>query len=299
MPVNGSKSAVLIAGPTASGKSALAMHLAAARGGIIVNADSMQVYGALRVLTARPDAAEETRVPHRLYGVVDPAERFSTGAWLRAVAALLDEAQHEHRPLIFVGGTGLYFDALLGGLSEIPEIPQALVERIGREVGALDERGRAHLIAEKDPETARRLQAPDPQRVTRALAVLEHTGRSLASFQGGAGAGLLNEYDVERWLLDPGRDIVRDRIRHRFESMLERGAEEEVRALLDRRLPENLPAMKAIGVRQIARWLAGEISKEEAIELSVIATQQYAKRQRTWFRNRFSGWRRLFAPPQG
>jgi tRNA dimethylallyltransferase len=284
------KRAVLIAGPTASGKSALALARARELGGVVVNADAMQVYAGLRVVTARPAEAETAKAPHRLYGVVDPSVRFSTGAWLAAAGQAIEEA--EGRPLIFVGGTGLYFEALERGFAEVPPIPPEIVAEVSGELAGLDATGRAALLRSRDPEMAARLRAPDPQRVARALAVLKATGRSLAGFQDQEGGqrGLLGGFDIERIVLNPDRDVLRQRIANRFAGMLAQGAVEEVSGLLARGLDPSLPAMKAIGVREIGRWLAGEISEGEAVELAVIATRQYAKRQRTWFRAHMAGW---------
>lgn len=279
--------AVLIAGPTASGKSATALAVARQIGGTIVNADAMQVYGVLRVLTARPSPEELAQAPHRLYGTVDPSRRYSTGDWLRDVEQLIAETEG---PLVFVGGTGLYFEALEQGFAEVPPVPDDVVERIGAEVAALDAAGRAALIADRDPAMAAQLQAADPQRVTRALAVLEATGESLAAFQGRRQKGLLNGFAVERMLVDPGRDALRDRIAARFAAMLEQGAVEEVEALRALHLDPGLPATKAIGVREIGDWLDGRISRDEALALAVTATRQYAKRQRTWLRGRMADW---------
>lgn len=281
---------MLIAGPTASGKSAKAVEVAGAIGGTIVNGDAMQVYDVLRVVTARPAQDEMGGVVHRLYGTVSPGVRYSTGDWLRDVAAVIAETSG---PLVFVGGTGLYFDALEHGFAEVPAVPEAVVERAAAEVGALDAAGRAQLIAERDPVIAARLSSPDPQRVTRALAVLEATGRSLASYQDAGQEGLLGDFSVERKVVDPGRDVVRERIARRFAAMFEAGAVEEVRALRAMDLDPSLPAMKAIGVPEISAWLDREMSREEAIERAVIATRQYAKRQRTWIRNRMGHWPRV------
>lgn len=282
------KRAVLIAGPTASGKSALALAKARELGGIVINADAMQVYSVLRVLTARPSPEEMEGVPHLLYGTVSPAVRFSTGDWLRAVQGLLPE--HADRPLIFAGGTGLYFDALANGFAEVPKVPSEVVREVEAELAGLDREARGRLIAERDPETARRLRSPDPQRVARALAVLKATGRPLASFQQEPQRGLLEGFALERIVLNPDREVLRQRIAKRFDAMFESGAVEEVQELLAMNLDATLPAMKAIGVREISEWLGGRISREEAIGQAVIATRQYAKRQRTWFRNRMSDW---------
>jgi tRNA dimethylallyltransferase len=278
----------LIAGPTASGKSALALARARESGGLVVNADAMQVYDVLQLVTARPAAAEMGEVPHRLYGMVHPGRKFSTGDWLRAVRPVLAEA--DGRELIFVGGTGLYFEALTKGFAEVPEVPAEAVARAEAAIAGLDGAGRGRLIAERDPAMAARLKAPDPQRVTRALAVLEATGRSLASFQDDLQAGLLEGFALERLVLNPDREVLRQRIRRRFETMLEAGAAAEVEALRQLGLDPALPAMKAIGVPEITDWLEGRLSPEAAIERAVIATRQYAKRQRTWFRNRMADW---------
>jgi tRNA dimethylallyltransferase len=282
------KRAVLIAGPTASGKSALALARARAPGGVVINTDAMQVYDVLRVLTARPSAEEMEDVPHYLYGFVPPSVRFSTGQWLREVEALLPNVRG--RTLIFAGGTGLYFDALTKGVAAVPEIPIKFVEEAEAELAGLDRAGRAKLIAERDPETARLLKAPDPQRVARALAVLKATGRSLTSFQAEPQSGVLEGYALERIVLIPPVAELSERIGRRFGTMFESGAVEEVKALLALKLDPSLPAMKAIGVREIGDWLAGRLTQEEAIEQAIIATRQYAKRQRTWFRGRMADW---------
>jgi len=285
------KRAVLIAGPTASGKSALALQRARALGGVVINTDAMQVYDVLRLVTARPNEAEMEGVPHRLYGTVSPAMRFSTGEWLRGVAGIM--AAEGDRPLVFAGGTGLYFDALIKGFAEVPQVPAEIVSEVEAELAGLDREARGRLIAERDPVVAAQLRAPDPQRVARALAVLKATGRSLATFQQDAQSGLLDDYEVERVIVDPGRDELRRRIAVRFERMLKAGAVEEVERLLVLQLDPSLPAMKAIGVPEITDLLAGRLTREAAIEQAVTATRQYAKRQRTWFRNRMADWPRL------
>jgi tRNA dimethylallyltransferase len=280
--------AVLIAGPTASGKSALALDVARQQGGVIVNTDALQVYDVLQLLTARPSEIEMAGVPHRLYGTVHPSVRFSTGGWARAAAAVI--AAEAERPLIFVGGTGLYFDVLTSGFADVPEVPAEALAAAETEVEGLDREARGKLIAARDPMIAARLKAPDPQRVIRALAVLHATGRSLASFQDDAQKGLLDGFALERMVLNPDRDMLRQRIARRFETMFSAGAVEEVEALLALALDPSLPAMKAIGVPEISAMLAGEIEEDEAIERAIIATRQYAKRQRTWFRNRMADW---------
>jgi tRNA dimethylallyltransferase len=285
------KRVVLIAGPTASGKSALALRMAGETDGVIVNADAMQVYDGLRVLTARPSDEDLAAAPHRLYGFVPPATRFSTGDWTRAVAALIRKVRDE--PLIFVGGTGLYFEALTNGFADVPVVPDEIAVAAMEEVEGLDRAQRAALIAARDPEMAARLNEPDPQRVIRALAVKRATGQSLASFQDRPQKPLLDGWSLIRIVLDPEREQVRRRIAERFEAMIEGAAVDEVRALLSLELDPGLPAMKAIGVREIGDLLAGKISREQAVERAVTATRQYAKRQRTWFRNRMADWRWL------
>ncbi len=282
------KRAVLIAGPTASGKSALALEKARQLGGVIVNADALQVYDGLRLVTARPSEADMALAPHLLYGTVPPSRRFSTGDWARAAEAIIAAA--DDRPLIFAGGTGLYFATLTAGFAEVPEVPPEAVTAAEAQVAGLDREARGRLIAARDPVIAARLKAPDPQRVIRALAVLDATGRSLASFQDETHRPLLEGWDLEKLVLNPDRDILRQRIARRFETMLDSGAIDEVRALLDLGLDPSLPAMKAIGVPEIAMLLRGEIDRASMLERAVIASRQYAKRQRTWFRARMADW---------
>jgi tRNA dimethylallyltransferase len=281
------KRAVLIAGPTASGKSALALEIAGRTGATIVNADAMQVYEGLRIVSARPSAEDLAVAPHRLYGIADPAVRFSTGEWSRAVEALLGE---DGGPLVFAGGTGLYFETLVNGFAEVPEVPYEAMMAAEAQIVGLDREGRARLIAERDPLMAARLETADPQRVTRALAVLHATGRSLATFQDRLHKPLLDGWEIERIVLSPDRETLRERIARRFAAMLDEGAIDEVAAVLARKLDPSLPAMKAIGIREIGEYIAGRTSREEMTERAVTATRQYAKRQRTWFRGRMADW---------
>jgi tRNA dimethylallyltransferase len=287
--VTGRRRAVLIAGPTASGKSALALDLARAQGALIVNADAMQVYDTLRVVTARPSVEDEALAEHLLYGAVPAAQRFSTGQWLKAANEILDGSS---APVIFVGGTGLYFDALLNGFADVPEISQEMTLQVQQEIQDLDGAQRLALLQAEDPAAAERLGVADPQRLTRALAVKRATGRTLSSYQDDLQAGLLGDFAVDRMVLDPDRDVLRARIARRFEAMFSGGAVEEVEALRALELDPSLPVMKAIGVREIGDWLDGVSGRDEAITLATIATHQYAKRQRTWFRNRFADWPR-------
>ena len=287
--MTGRRRAVLIAGPTASGKSALALALAEAEGGVIVNSDAMQVYDTVRVVTARPSVEDEARAEHRLYGTVPASSRFSTGQWLSAAKGVIEATE---APLFFVGGTGLYFDALINGFADVPAVPADITLAVQQEIQALDGAGRLALLQREDPATAARLKVADPQRVIRALAVKRATGRMLSSFQDEPQAGLLGDFAVERMVLDPDRDVLRGRIARRFAAMFESGAVAEVEALRELRLDPSLPVMKAIGVPEIGAWLDGAMDEGEAIRLATIATQQYAKRQRTWFRNRMGDWPR-------
>lgn len=286
------RSAVLIAGPTASGKSSMALSRARANGGVIINADSMQLYDTLRIVTARPSAEEEALAEHHLYGIIPASLRFSTGQWLEAVRNILGDIDPD-REVIFVGGTGLYFDALINGFADVPEISPELTQAVQREIEHLDEAGRMALLEQEDPDTARRLKVADPQRVIRALAVKRATGKPLSAYQGELQTGLLHGWKLERFVLAPDRDVLRARIALRFEAMFASGAVEEVEALRAQNLDPSLPIMKAIGVREIGDWLDGVHGRDEAITLAVIATHQYAKRQRTWFRNRMGDWPRL------
>jgi tRNA dimethylallyltransferase len=258
-------------------------------GGAIVNTDAMQVYDTVRVVTARPSAAEEARADHRLYGTVPASSRFSTGQWLGAAKAVIEATDG---PLFFVGGTGLYFDALQNGFADVPEVPADIALEVQQEIQALDGAQRLALLQREDPVTAARLKVADPQRLIRALAVKRATGRTLSSFQDEPQAGLLADFDVERMVFDPDRDVLRGRIATRFAAMFESGAVAEVEALRAQKLDPSLPVMKAIGVPEISAWLDGNMGEAEAIRLATIATQQYAKRQRTWFRNRMGDWPR-------
>ncbi len=288
------KGAVLIAGPTASGKSALALDLAARSDGIIVNADSMQVYSVLDILTARPRPADLARVPHMLYGHVHPSIAYSTGAWLRDVTKLIDDGVLAGRRAIFVGGTGLYFRALVEGIAEMPDIPPP-VRAFWR--NALREQGASALhrvLREKDVEAAAGLRAGDGQRIVRALEVLEASGRSILEWQAKRGPPLIDGESAQFFVIEPDREELVRRIGGRFDAMIEHGALAEVEALRALGLDPALPAVKAIGVRELQAAMAGKISIEEAIERAKTATRQYAKRQATWFRHQLDArWRRL------
>ncbi|MBB3963350.1 tRNA dimethylallyltransferase [Rhizobium metallidurans] len=286
--------AILITGPTASGKSALAVELAKRHDGVVINADSMQVYDTLRVLTARPSDEEMQGVPHHLYGHVPAATAYSTGAWLRDVSALLPRLRADGRVPVFVGGTGLYFKALTGGLSDMPVIPDDIRARLRTR---LIEEGGAVLHAElaaRDADVAAALNPQDGQRIVRALEVLEVTGRSIAELQGRSGPMVIDPDRARKIVVLPERGVLHDRINRRFELMLAEGAADEVRALLALSLPPEMPVMKAIGVPQVAAMLDGTMSRADVLEKGAAATRQYAKRQMTWFRNQMDeSWERL------
>jgi tRNA dimethylallyltransferase len=277
--------AVLIAGPTASGKSALALALAQSTGGVIINTDSMQVYRDLRVLTARPRVDEEALVPHRLYGHVDAAVNFSAGAWVADAATVLAELRGQNRLAIFTGGSGLYFKALTRGLSAVPPIPAAVRESVR---ARLERDGVEALHAElgqRDPVSAERLKPRDRTRIARALEVVEATGRALTDWHREGLPPLLPPGTFSALFLEPDRDALYARIDARFEVMLAAGALEEVAALAARRLDPLLPAMKAHGVPALIRRVRGEITREEAATIGRADTRHYAKRQFTWFRH--------------
>jgi tRNA dimethylallyltransferase len=290
------RNAILIAGPTASGKSALAVAIAERTGGVIVNTDSMQVYSILDVLTARPQEAELARAPHHLYGHVHPSVAYSTGAWLNDVHRLIDGRILADRPAIFVGGTGLYFRALAEGISEMPAIAPDIRAHWRHE---LQQQGSARLhqiLLGQDPETAMILKPGDSQRIVRALEVLDASGRSIRAWQTGRGQPLIDANSAHFFVIEPDRAELVARIGKRFDAMIGQGALREVEELSALRLDPALPAMKAIGVRELQAAMAGEMPLPQAIERAKIATRQYSKRQSTWFRNQFGEqWRRLGA----
>jgi tRNA dimethylallyltransferase len=277
--------AVLIAGPTASGKSALALELAQKTNGVIVNADSMQVYRDLRILTARPTQDEEARVPHRLYGHVDAAVNFSAGHWVNDAAKVLSELRAHNRVPIFVGGSGLYFKALTRGLSAVPPIPQEVREGVRARLERDGVEALHAALAQRDPVSAERLKPRDRTRVARALEVIEATGRSLPDWHRDGLPPLLPPGAFSAVFLSPQREQLYERIDARFAAMLKRGALEEVAHLAARELDPLLPAMKAHGVPALIRHLRGEIALEEAAATGCADTRHYAKRQFTWFRH--------------
>jgi tRNA dimethylallyltransferase len=282
---------ILIAGPTASGKSGLALALAERLGGTIINADSMQVYRELRVLTARPSPADEARAPHALYGFVPGSEAYSAGRYAADAARAIAAAQQGGRVPIVVGGTGLYFMALLRGLSPVPAIdPQ--VRAYWRAQATAHPAPELHaLLRARDPVAAARLMPTDPQRVVRALEVLESTGRSLADWQREPGTPVLHEAETVRLLVLPDRPAQAERIAGRFDAMMRHGALEEVRELLALELSRELPVMRALGVAPLGAHLAGKLGLDEAIDMAKADTRKYARRQLTWLRRNMIAWK--------
>jgi tRNA dimethylallyltransferase len=288
------RNAILIAGPTASGKSRLALELAERHGGTIVNADSMQVYSVLETLTARPGAEDLQQAPHRLYGHVDPGTAYSTGAWLRDVMALGGSGELETGRPVFVGGTGLYFRALVGGISEMPEIPNTVRERWRYELAQQGPTKLHRILMREDSAAAMSLRPTDGQRIVRALEVLEASGRSILKWQAERGSPLIDIASARMLVIETEREELVARIDARFDRMIEGGALDEVKALEALGLDPSLPAMKAIGVRELQAALAGESTLDEAVAHAKIATRQYAKRQATWFRHQFGPeWQRV------
>ncbi|CAH0227654.1 tRNA (adenosine(37)-N6)-dimethylallyltransferase MiaA [Roseomonas sp. CECT 9278] len=276
--------ALLVAGPTASGKSALALAIAERTGGMVINADSMQVYRELRVLTARPTAAEEARAPHGLYGV-RPASEAASVAWWRAEAlAAMQAAQASGRLPILCGGTGLYFAALTQGLAEIPPIPAPAREEARRLLADQGPAALHEILAAGDPATAARLRPTDSQRIARAYEVWRGTGRGLADWQARGGTGAA-PWRFAAILIDPPRDALRAAIADRWGAMLATGALDEVRALAAQRLDPALPAMRAHGAPELLAVLAGQMPVQEASRRAILNTGQYTKRQATWFRH--------------
>ena len=285
---SGGIKAVLIAGPTASGKSALALALAEATGGVIINTDSMQVYRDLRIITARPTPGDAERAPHRLYGYCDAAVNCSAGAWLTDAVAVLDEARSKNHLPIFTGGSGLYFKALTHGLSAVPQIPPKIRDSVR---ARLERDGVEALHAElsiRDPAAGERLKPRDRSRIARALEVVEATGRSLTDWHRDGLPPLLPADQTVALFLNPDRDELYAQIDRRFSKMIETGALEEVAVLVARKLDPLLPAMKAHGVPALIRHVSGEITLAEAIEIGRADTRHYAKRQFTWFRHQLA-----------
>lgn len=271
----------LIAGPTASGKSSLAMRIAERTGGVIVNADSAQVYRDLRIVTARPGEAEEAALPHRLFGYIDGEEACSAARWAHDAKAEIAAAHAEGKPAILVGGTGLYHRTLLEGLAPIPEISAEI--RAG--IRALPVADAYAALQREDSASAARLNPADSSRIARALEVVRSTGRAIGEWQRKKTGGITGDIALVPLLLLPDRGWLYERCDRRFADMFESGAIEEVETLLDRQLDPALPIMRAIGVSEIAAFLKGEMDRDEAVTAAAQATRRYAKRQYTWFAN--------------
>jgi tRNA dimethylallyltransferase len=282
--------AILIAGPTASGKSGAALELAARFGGTIINADSMQVYRELRVLTARPSESEEASAPHRLYGTVSAAEAYSVGRWLEDVASAIEAANDSGSLPIIIGGTGLYFKALTEGLAPVPDIPPEIRSRWRDEAERLGRGGLLKELVARDPGIAPRLLGSDTQRLVRALEVIDATGISLAEWQATNGPPILDPSQTFRLVVAPEREPLYAAIDARFDTMLEQGVLEEVERLIAQRLEPGVPAMRAHGVRELAAYLVGAVSREEAVAKAKTESRRYAKRQMTWARRFMTDW---------
>lgn len=284
----------LIAGPTASGKSALALRLAQAWGAEIVNADAIQVYRDLRILSARPSVEEAAAAPHHLFGVADAGQAWSVGRWLAEALGVLEAITAGGRPAIVVGGTGMYLRALTQGLADIPPAPAEHRAAAAAAWDAVGETGVRETLRSRDPQAEARISPGDRQRLLRALEVLEATGKPLSAWQAQTVAPIAAGH-WRAWVLEPPRDVLYARCDARLESMVEAGVLDEVRALAARKLDPALPAMKAVGLRELAAHLAGEISLDEALRLAQQETRRFAKRQLTWFRNQTSDWPRVDA----
>jgi tRNA dimethylallyltransferase len=283
--------AVLICGPTASGKSALALELAREFGGVIINADSMQVYAELSIITNRPTPADEACAPHRLYGFRPAREPYSAALWLGDVRAALDEAKREGRLPVIVGGTGLYFKALTEGLSDIPDIPEEIRARY-RLLAQEEPPEALHAeLLRRDPKTAARLRPTDPQRIVRALEVLEATGRPLAEWQAEKQPPILPLAQTFPLAVQAERAELYRRCDARFDAMIAGGAIDEARAMAALALGPALPAMRAVGLPPLIAYARGEIVFEEAAERAKTSTRNYAKRQTTWINSNFRTWK--------
>jgi tRNA dimethylallyltransferase len=284
---------VLIAGPTASGKSALALALAERHRGCVVNADALQVYACWRVLTARPGDAELARVPHMLYGHVGCDVRYSVGAWLRDVAEALAEARRRDLRAIVVGGTGLYLSALTEGLADIPQIPPEVRARSEALLGAGRLDALVADLARHDPATLARIDRSNPMRVQRAWEVLAATGRGLSQWHRTTRPPLVPPAATVRMVVEPETSRLNEAIETRFNAMLQHGAVDECRRFLAAGHPLDAPSGRALGAAQLVGYLNGEASLEAAVADSIAANRQFAKRQRTWFRNRMADWPRI------
>jgi tRNA dimethylallyltransferase len=285
---------ILIAGPTASGKTALALELAQKHGGAVINADSMQVYRELRILTARPTPEEEARAPHRLFGHIGVRDAYSVGRWLDDVAGALAWCEGAGRRPIIVGGTGLYFKALLEGLAPVPQVAPEIRAHWRREAGVRTS-AELHLrLAARDAEMAVRLDPGDTQRIVRALEVIDSTGVSLAEWQRRPGTPLIREAEAERYVIRRPRAEIRQRCDARFDAMMAAGALDEARAIAALDLDPELPAARAHGLRPLLCYLRGEIDLATAVEAGKLETRQYVKRQEIWLRRNMMSWKQRF-----
>lgn len=298
-PAKISPKIIFVAGPTASGKSAFAAGLAARINGVIINTDALQVYAGLPILSAQPTAEQYAAAPHRLYSVTDAAERSSAGKWLRQAQPVIAACLATGQTPVMVGGTGLYFRALLGGLADIPDIPTEIHDATHALYEQLGEKAFRQKLAALDPDSAERIAANDRQRLTRAYEVAIHTGKALSAWQKQSDTIDFHTspitlpfadnmmVEIERHLIMPPRDVLYAQCNQRFHVMLEQGGLREVEAILPRNLSPDLPAMKTIGVRELGAYLAGDCSLDDAITAAQQATRNYAKRQMTWFRNQW------------
>ena len=282
---------ILIAGPTASGKTSASIKLAQANDAVILNADSMQVYEDLRIVSARPSDEETAQAPHYLFGHRSGSEAYSVARWVEDVRPLFEKFRADNRKMIFVGGTGQYFNVLLDGISPMPDVKPEIRKQI-RSMVDVSSPGLHKMLDEK---AAKELRPSDRQRITRALEVYQSTGKSIIDWQVEKGVPLIPEsLSVKKYLVMPPRAEIHDRINRRFDLMVEEGALQEIEALLKKNFPKDAPVMKAIGVPQLSAHLAGEMNLDEAIEKAKAATRQYAKRQSTWFNNSFGeGWEKF------
>ncbi|WP_446741461.1 tRNA (adenosine(37)-N6)-dimethylallyltransferase MiaA [Sphingobium yanoikuyae] len=281
MPGESRPPVALIAGPTASGKSALAVRLAQIADGVVINADASQVYADLAILSARPSAEEMGGVPHRLFGHIDGAEACSAARWATEARAEIDAAHAAGKLPVLVGGTGLYIRTLLDGIAPVPEIDAD----IRAAVRAMPVTQAHEALRSEDPEAAARLAPADTTRVARALEVVRSTGKPLKIWQQHKQGGIADRISLSPMILLPPRDWLIERCDRRFELMIDQGAVAEVEALLPRNLNPDLPVMRAIGVPEIAAWLKGDIDRDTMMARGQLATRQYAKRQYTWFSN--------------
>jgi tRNA dimethylallyltransferase len=279
----------VIAGPTASGKSAMALALARACNGTIINADASQLYADLRIVSARPSRVDEAQVPHRLYGVLDGDDIANAARWAGLARAAIDAEVAAGRLPILVGGTGMYLTALIEGIAPVPEIEAALRDEV-RRLGTADAAAALHR---EDPALAARLKPADRQRLLRGLEVVRSTGRSLLEWQGSRTGGIAADFDVRAMVVDVERETLRARVEPRLIAMVEAGALDEVAALMARRLPADRPVLRALGVAEFAAVLAGAMTAGEAVAAAAVATRQYQKRQLTWARSQAPGWTRV------